>query len=215
MIHASRLPALFLAAPLAVFLILQSGSAAVDKHAEQTGRAGVAVSYRKEHGVDYVTGQIHIGYSADRVWPILANPYEFEENISPRFKTVAVLSDSPERSLLRCRVELGFFFPAIKYTVESHYSQGRHITFQSIGGDLKSFRGYWDVTPSADGRECDVTYSLHVVPGIPVPQWIVRQGIKVELPHTLIGLRDRIDQIYAKHEHPASRSLAAAGKIYF
>lgn len=173
----------------------------------------VKVSHRKEGEIQYVVGQIRIEHPPEKVWPILANPFEFEEKISPKFKTVKLITDSADLSVASCRVEIGFLFPAIKYTAESRYEAGRKITFRSIAGDLKDFRGTWELVPANGGKHCDVIYSMYVVPGIPVPQWLVRQGIKFELPHTLSGLKNRVDQIYAGQDTPVQRRIAAAGSV--
>jgi hypothetical protein len=87
----------------------------------------------------------------------MSNPFEFEEKISPKFKTVRVETDRPDFSLLHCRVDVGFLFPPIKYSVASRYKNQQQVTFESTGGDLKAFRGAWQIQPSPGGRECDVT----------------------------------------------------------
>lgn len=172
-----------------------------------------AASFRTDGKIEYVVGTITIHEPADKVWPILANPFEFEEGISPRFKTVQVIADRPDMSVLQCRIDVGFFLPAIKYTVESRYDHSHSITFHSIAGDLKDFRGSWIVTPNQSGDSCAVAYSIYLVPGIPVPQWLVRQAVKAELPHTLSGLRDRVEAICSGAACPVHRSIAAAGSI--
>jgi Polyketide cyclase / dehydrase and lipid transport len=169
----------------------------------------VAVTCRQDGEVQYVVGKIRICQPPEKVWPILANPYEFEENISPRFKTIAVLADKPDMCVLRCKVDMGLFFPPIKYTVESHFFPNT-ISFQSTEGDLRDFRGKWEVTPAAGGSQSDVTYSLFVVPGIPIPQWIVNQGVKMELPHTLSALRKRVEDICNHRYQPVHRTITAA-----
>lgn len=172
---------------------------------------GVAVSHRKDGEFQYVVGRIRIHQPPERVWPILANPFEFEQKISQKFKTVQILTDKPDVSVLKCRVDMGFLLPPINYTVESRYEARRKVTFHSLAGDLKEFRGTWEVEPVSSGNECDVIYSMYCQPGIPVPQWLVRQCIKFELPHTLNGLKNRVDQVYIHNYLPASRRLASSG----
>ncbi len=121
--------------------------------------------------------------------------------------------DRPDQTVMQCRVDMGFL-PPIKYTVESKYENNRRILFRSTEGDLKDFRGMWEVEPSDGGKESLVTYSMYVQPGIPVPQWIVRQAIKSELPRTLKGLRDRVTQICSKTGLPAAaRHIAASAQV--
>jgi ribosome-associated toxin RatA of RatAB toxin-antitoxin module len=168
------------------------------------------VTCRAVGNTEFVIGHIRVQAPAEKVWPILANPYEFEEKISPRFTTVQVLCDKKEMSVLRCKVDIGCLLPAINYTVQSTYNHTRSIAFRSIAGDFKDFRGSWTVVPSASGKSCDVTYSIYVVPGIPVPQWVVRQAVKAELPHTLEGLRRRVESVCEGLERPVRRTISAA-----
>lgn len=170
----------------------------------------VAVSHSKQGDIEFVVASIHIDQPPDRVWPILANPFEFEQTISPKFHTTKVLVDRPDESLLECKVDVGFLLPPINYTVFSSYAPCKRITFKSTAGDLKDFEGSWSVQAAEDGKSSDVTYSMYVNPGIPVPQWLVRQGIRMELPHTLRALRDRVYEIYRGSSTPTPRSLTAA-----
>lgn len=178
------------------------------------GDLPASVSYCTDGNIQYVVGRIVIHEPAVKVWPILANPFEFEQTISPKFKTVQVVYDKPDLSILKCQVDVGFLFPVIKYTVESKYDRSRTIRFHSIAGDLRDFRGTWTVTPTSCGDSCEVAYSIHVVPGIPVPQWLVRQAVKAELPQTLAALRNRVEEICSGAAAPVTRTIAAARRLY-
>ncbi len=197
-----------------VFTMTQPVSATSDEIRVKTSKqSDVSVFYKKDGDIEYVVGKIVIAHPPDKIWPVLANPFEFEQTISPRFKTTKVVMDRPDLTVMQCKVDMGFL-PPIKYTVESKYENNRRITFRSTEGDLKDFRGMWEVEPSDGGKESVVTYSMYVQPGVPVPQWIVRQAIKSELPHTLIGLRDRVTEICSKKGLPAAiRHLAATGQV--
>ena len=209
MIAGCRIKAVF---GLLVAVLLSTPATYADRDSESKLASGRVISGHKKAGdVEFVTATIRVNQPPDRVWPILANPFEFQEKISPHFKTLSVLEDHADMSLLKCRVELGFFLPNIKYIVESRYEQGRRISFRSREGDLKDLRGMWEITPIDGGKACDVSYAMYVNPGFPVPQWFIRQGIKNDIPKTLIGLRDRVESIYTHHNPPVRRSLVAAG----
>jgi hypothetical protein len=175
----------------------------------------VVVESRKIDGVTYVCAREIIDEPPSHVWPIMTNPFEFEGKISPRMKSVEVLVDKTDYSLLKCSINVGilFFIPSISYTVESKYDSFERITFKRIGGDLRDFRGFWEVKPVAGGKKTELTYSMYIDPGFPVPQWIIREGVKAELPRTLLALRQRVKDIYTSKLQPEPRSILASSVV--
>ncbi len=160
----------------------------------------------------FVVAKILIDDSPESVWRILTNPFEFQGKISPRMKEVEMLEDKAERSVMRCRVEV---FPPvlsfITYTVESEYRPCEEIVFKRIGGTLKDFKGSWALSARENGRSTVVKYSMYVDPGLPVPQWLVRKAVRMELPRTLTALRDRIRAGDTAGGAQGLRSTMAAG----
>ncbi|MDZ4837822.1 MAG: SRPBCC family protein [Candidatus Melainabacteria bacterium] len=141
----------------------------------------------------FVVARILIGETPSNVWRVLTNPYEFAGKISPRMKDVQMIHDSAERSVMKCKMEVfPPLIPFISYTVESDYKLHEFVQFRRIAGSLKDFSGTWALAPRENGQATEVTYSMHVDPGLPVPQWIIRKAMKMELPQTLIALRERV-----------------------
>ena len=95
----------------------------------------------------YVEGKILINEPPDKVWPILVNPFEFQGKISPRMKTVEVMSDQTNRSILKVTLDI-LLIPHFTYIVESLYQNGESVQFHRIGGTLKDFRGSWVMSPA-------------------------------------------------------------------
>jgi hypothetical protein len=145
----------------------------------------------------------------------MANPYEFEQKISTKCHVEKIHADTPELSVITARVDVGFFLPPIHYTVESKYENHRRISFHALSGDLRDFRGAWEVAPAEDGQSAYVTFGMFVQPNLPVPQWLVRHAIRAELPHTLNALRTRVEQLVSHAEKPATRKLASTGDVRF
>lgn len=141
----------------------------------------------------FVVARILISDNPVSVWRVLTNPFEFAGKISPRMKDVEILQDTAERSVMKCKMEVfPPLIPFISYTVESDYKLHEFVSFKRVAGSLKDFSGTWALTPREDGQATEVTYSMHVDPGLPVPQWIIRKAMRMELPRTLIALRERI-----------------------
>lgn len=215
MFTTSRIDTIILWLVLAIALVIApapiwghdcENSSGVQKRLE---RGEVVVSTNDDGTTKYVTAQILINAPPDEVWPIMVNPFEFQGKISPRMKTVEVMADQANRSVLKVTLDV-LLIPHFTYMVESLYDGGESIKFRRVGGILKDFRGSWVMAPAAGGDKTELTYCMYVDPGFPVPQWLIREAIKNELPRTLISLRERIQAV---SEHPTikeHRTILAA-----
>jgi ribosome-associated toxin RatA of RatAB toxin-antitoxin module len=172
----------------------------------------VVVHLEESNGIKFVAGKILIDESPTKVWPIMVNPFEYENKICPRLKTVQVFADEPARTVLGARIKVIFPIPDVCYVVESNYVANQRVDFHRVSGSFRDFRGYWSLTPDKTGNKTVVTYAMHLDPGVPIPDWLVRQGVRMELPSVLSGLRTRIHT--AKHHHDGppieTRNIQAA-----
>ena len=159
-----------------------------------------------------VVGSIDIDQPPEKIWPIVANPFEFQQTIYPRMKRIELMRDEPDRTLMKVSVDCGIL-PQITYVVECKYIRNQRVIFNRVDGIPKYFTGYWQIEPLDDGARSRVTYSLFVDPGIAVPQWLVREALKVELPKTLRALRHRVNDVYAGRDLALKRSILAARTI--
>lgn len=180
---------------------------------EKLSRGQVVVNLKDVQGVKFVVGKIIIDEPPDQVWPVLTNPFEFERRISPRMRHVEVVLDERDRSVLKCTVDVCALFPKVTYIVESLYTPVELIEYRRVGGLLRDFKGSWIISPVKDGTKTEVIYSMFLDPGFPVPQWIIREGVKVELPRTLNSLRARVKSIYTDNAAPAERSIMASANV--
>ena len=161
----------------------------------------------------FVTGRMLVNQPPERIWPIMVNPYEFKGTISPRMTNLDVLVDQANTSILKVNMDIVFPIPPITYTVKSKYEHsalGGRIDFWRIGGTLKDFRGQWIMMPRDHGTKTELLYSMYLDPGFYVPQWIVRQGVKAELPKTLEALRLRVKDVWEDSHKLAHPSILAA-----
>lgn len=157
----------------------------------------------------HIIGTIDIDEPAEKIWPIIVNPYEFQKSIFPRMTEIDLLRDEPDITLMKVTVDCGLV-PSISYVVESRYVRNQRIDFKRIDGIPKEFNGYWHIQPLNNGTKSRVTYCLYVNPGIPLPQWLVREALKVELPRTLRALRKRVLSVCENGHTPAKQTIVAA-----
>jgi carbon monoxide dehydrogenase subunit G len=170
----------------------------------------VVVELQEIGATKYVTGRVIINEPPAKVWPVMTNPFEFKQKICPHMTEVEVMLDKAKFSLLKITLDCTCLLPKITYLVESRYEHNSRIDFKRVGGILKDFKGSWQVDAVGGGSKTEVTYSMYVDTGFPVPQWLVREGIKVELPRTLKALRHRVDAICHASAIPVERSILAA-----
>lgn len=179
--------------------------------AERLSKGEVIVGLKNVGNTKYVTGTILLDQTPEQVWPVMVNPYEFQGKISPRMKTVDVMLDKEDQSIMKVTLDLGVFIPNFSYTVDSRYTRRDGlISFKRLGGTLKDFSGTWEMKPADNGSKTELTYSMFVDPGFFVPQWIMREGVKVELPTTLTALRKRLDNVYLHQNALEQKSILAA-----
>lgn len=182
---------------------------------EKLSKGEVVVGLKDVGAQKFVTGRIILDQSPEQVWPIMVNPFEFRGRISPRVKKVDVVTDQTHLSVLRMTLDTTPipFLPQLSYTVESRYEQtdkGGRIEFKRTGGNLRDFRGYWDMSPAEGGTKTELTYSMYIDPGFFIPQWIVREGVKGELPRTLLALKKRVKDVYEDQQRPEAHTILAA-----
>lgn len=183
---------------------------------ERLEKGEIIVGYKTVGETKFVTGRMIINQPPDRIWPIMVNPYEFKGTISPRMTDLSVMVDQPNTSTLKVNMDIVFPIPPITYIVKSKYEQsalGGKIDFWRIGGTLKDFRGQWIMIPRDHGTKTELAYSMYLDPGFYVPQWIVRQGVKAELPKTLEALRSRVKSVWEESHKLAHPSIMAAAPM--
>src|SRR6185295_3623212 len=76
-------------------------------------RGEVVVEQQDVGPTKFVVAKILIDAPPDQVWPIMTNPFEFQEKISPRMKQVKVVTDRADLSVLKVTVNVGFFLPSL------------------------------------------------------------------------------------------------------
>lgn len=150
------------------------------------------IFFLEKNKVNYVSGIIFIESSPEAVWTVMANPYEFKGRISPKLKSIKVLKDEDTSSVITYKMSTIFPLPDILCTVQSTYLNKRRIEFKRLSGSFRNLEGSWIISPM-NKNLVSVTYTTHLDSGFPITEWIVRQGIRLELPGMLKRLKRRIE----------------------
>jgi hypothetical protein len=204
------LAGLFMSFAFAPGLNARSIDATVEAE-QRLQRGEIVVGLKGEGETRLVTGTVLIDETPDKVWRVVVNPYEFRGKISPRMKDFQLLVDKRDRSVMRVNMDV-LLVPHFNYVVESLYKQGEKIEFHRMQGaeqSLRDFNGSWEIQPRANGTKTSLTYSMYMDPGFFVPQWLIREGVKSELPRTLSAIRKRVQAVSANREKLVTQTIAA------
>jgi len=179
------------------------------KEKQNLQKGQVVVGFTQKGSSKYVLGRIILDANPEQIWSVLANPYEFENGIYSRMKDVQVLEDQPRHSVMRCKIAIGIIVPDIDAVVETDYWPMQKIAFHRKEGSLKALDGGWKLTP-VDGGKTEVSYWMSIDPGVPVPGWLVNEGVKSDLPKTLVALRKRLISLRAAKGTLLKKTILAA-----
>jgi ribosome-associated toxin RatA of RatAB toxin-antitoxin module len=72
------------------------------------------------------------------------------------------------------------------------YTRPTQIRFKQIEGTLDYAEGKWDLAPMRDGKATRVFYQVRAGTSIPVPEFVIQDLIKTDLPDTLKALRKEV-----------------------
>jgi carbon monoxide dehydrogenase subunit G len=180
-----------------------------DKDKKNLNKGQVVVGFTQKGASRYVLGRILLDATPEQIWSVLANPYEFQNGIYSRMKDVQMLEDEPRHSVMRCKISVGLVVPDVDAVVESDYTPMQRIAFHRKAGSLKALDGGWKLTPRDNGKT-EVSYWMSIDPGIPVPGWLVNEGVKSDLPKTLVALRKRLNSLKTAQATLLSKSILAA-----
>lgn len=128
---------------------------------------------------------------AENIWQIMVDCREIP-NFVPGVKACRVLDSGQNWEIIRHEVKYAWLLPKLAYVFRADYQPNRKIDFARIRGDLKEMKGTWRLTPLDRDNQTIVRYSVFLDPGFFLPQWLVRQSLKSDLPAVLTSLRTKV-----------------------
>lgn len=128
---------------------------------------------------------------AENIWRIMTDCREIPKFV-PGVKSCRVLDSGQNWEIIRHEVKWIWLLPKITYVFRADYLPNRKIDFASIKGDLREMKGKWQLTPLGPDNQTIVRYSVFLDPGFFLPQWLVRQSLKSDLPALLTSLRNKV-----------------------
>lgn len=172
-----------------------AAAGATSLEALRAGRVVVSESSRaaSEGGMRAVTAQMVINRPLTAVWQALMNQEGIFQN-EPHMKKVSTLSKTPQgRQDVAYSLSISSLLPTFNYVTRIHFVQDAWTAnFNRISGSFRAFRGSARLTPLDGGDKTLMTYALEVDPGFLIPQFVVRNILRSELPSLMNHIRAQV-----------------------
>ena len=161
------------------------------------GKGEVVIRVDQSEGVQKrrVQAAILIKGLAHQIWKVMTDCDGAPEFV-PGLRSCRVLQHDHQSEVIEHRVKFSWFLPTVTYVFRAEYQEFSRIDFKKVGGELKELEGTWILEPYNHRQETYVIYSVYLDPGFFVPQWLVRQILRGDLPGLLTALRNRVSELY-------------------
>ncbi len=180
-----------------VLILLAPGARAENlaRDATQTGgdiEVTVVLDAAEQSGNARATVRIHARRQI--VWSLITSCPE-SLSLVPGLEVCQVLETAPDHSWQRIRhvMNYSWYVPKVSYEIRASYDQPARVSIERVAGDLRTLRGSWEL--QLDGDYTIAHYSVELVPGFWVPQWLVRSALRRDLPRMLRALRTRAEDL--------------------
>jgi hypothetical protein len=166
------------------------------QEAMQTGdiEVSVVLDAAEQSGNARATVRIHA--RREVVWSLITSCPE-SVSLVPGLEICQVLETAPDHSWQRIHhvMNYSWYIPKVSYEIRASYDQPSRVSIERVAGDLRTLRGSWELR--GDGDYTVAHYTVDLVPGFWVPQWLVRSALRRDLPRMLRALRTRAEAIQA------------------
>ena len=149
-----------------------------------------------------VFGAIDIDASAETIWALMLDCNRTMEIVT-QMTLCEVLEVAPDGSwdIRRQKIKPGFLLPKSTSVFRSDYDLPYHIKISLLGGDMKVQEGEWILTP-IDTVKTRVSYRARLRPKFPIPNGLLKRGIRKDIPRVLKNLRTQSEQAQTKYIEP-------------
>jgi hypothetical protein len=186
---------------IVMILVLVAAPAFCENVARDAALSGdieltVVLDAAEQSGTARATVRIHA--RRDVVWSLITSCPESMALI-PGLEVCQVLETAPDRSWQRIRhvMNYSWYVPKVTYEIRALYDQPSRVSIERVAGDLRDLRGSWEL--QSDGEYTIAHYSVELVPGFWVPQWLVKSALRRDLPKMLRALRSRAEALQTLH----------------
>ena len=141
----------------------------------------------------HVFGAIKINASLEDVWATMVDCDQAPEFV-PNLISCEIIEAAEDGAydIRKHIITYSFIGLRIENIFRSDYKPYSEIAFKLVGGDLERQEGVWSLGASDEGEATLVIYDAYVALGKPVPRFLVRRGMRKDMPKVLLSLREQV-----------------------
>ncbi len=147
--------------------------------------------------VPSVEAKILIPKPPKEVWSVVSNPKQLMQN-EPKVKEIKLLSQQGNTQELEYTVFMSKLLPTFNYTLRHVAHPPYTVQFNRLSGSFKDFKGSWKLTPTDNGNKTILTYQLSLDPGPLIPDFLLMNFVKSDLPSMMNNVKAAIDKAAAR-----------------
>jgi hypothetical protein len=150
----------------------------------------------KEVGNNAVQATLYVERPISQVYDVIRQTEKVLEK-DPTFESVAVIKKLGAHSeLVHYKQKVSPFLPAYVYTSQVDYTPNKGTKFHRVSGSFKAMDGSCQLVATENPNLTKIVYTLRVALDMPLPQGIINQLLKHDLPRSLNLMKAAIYQQY-------------------
>jgi len=149
----------------------------------------------RAHNPYYVRGRVLIEAPREQVWSVLID-CDALEDIVPQVKSCEIEEQGMGWDMRRHRLKSGVF--SVMSVLRSDYKYLEKVTMHRVGGGMKVHDGVWTLSAVSE-NVTELHYEAWSKPNFWVPDWVINEMMRNDVPVVLANLRERAENTPTGH----------------
>ena len=141
----------------------------------------------------FIRAAVLIAAEPERIWQVLRDCESAPEYV-PHVRQCELVEtrDEGRTEIFRQEVKYTWFLPRFEHLFSLQYTPYDRIDVARVSGPIERMEGIWRLRPTSDGRTL-LTYDLELLPGLPVPRFMIGATLRRDIPTILAEVRRRAE----------------------
>lgn len=141
----------------------------------------------------FAVSRMTVNARPEHVWAVLTD-YSNAPEVFENLKKCEVLEDKGNSKVVRHVIHPSGFPGTFDYTIEIKEVAPKMMEWHRIRGAFKEVDGYWKLESVNGGRGTHVTYSAYINGGFFLPQPLIREQIRDDIPGVMSALKTKAER---------------------